>query len=53
MNINNIHDKYMKTVLSDINVAKKFLASFLPDNVLEYIDLETLQYAETDFVLRD
>ncbi len=53
MNINNIHDKYIKTVLSDINVAKKFLSSFLPGDVLEFIDLETLQYAETDFVLQD
>ncbi len=53
VNINNIHDKYIKTVLSDINVAKKFLSSFLPGDVLEFIDLETLQYAETDFVLQD
>ncbi len=53
MNINNIHDKYIKTVLSDIKVAKKFLSSFLPDDVLQFIDLETLQYAETDFVLKD
>ena len=52
MKINNIHDKYIKTVLSDINVAKKFLSSFLPDDVLQFIDLETLQYAETDFVLQ-
>jgi len=53
MNINNIHDKFFKNVLNDINIAKKFIASFLSPEVLQHIDIETLQYAETDFLLQD
>jgi len=52
-NINNIHDKFFKNVLNDINIAKKFIASFLSPEVLQHIDIETLQYAETDFLLQD
>ncbi len=51
--INNIHDKFFKNVLSDIHIAKKFIASFLSPDVLQHIDIETLQYAETDFLLQD
>jgi len=53
MNINNIHDKFFKNVLSDIDIAKKFIASFLSPDVLQHINIETLQYAETDFILQD
>jgi len=53
MNINNIHDKFFKNVLSDINIAKKFISSFLSPEVLRHINIETLQYAETDFLLQD
>jgi len=53
MNINNIHDKFFKNVLSDINIAKKFISSFLSPDVLQHINIETLQYAETDFLLQD
>jgi len=53
VNINNIHDKFFKNVLSDINIAKKFIASFLSPEVLQHINIETLQYAETDFLLQD
>ena len=53
MNINNIHDKFFKNVLSNINIAKKFIASFLSPEVLQHINIETLQYAETDFLLQD
>ena len=53
MNINNIHDKFFKNILSDISFAKKFISSFLPANVLKHINIDTLQYAETDFLLLD
>jgi len=53
MNINNIHDKFFKNILSDINIAKKFISSFIPPEVLQHINIETLQYAETDFLLQD
>ncbi len=39
MNINNIHDKYMKTILGNLSLAKEFLASFLPAHVKKHIDL--------------
>ncbi len=51
--IKNIHDKFFNNVLSDIYIAKKFIASFLSPEVLQHIDMETLQYAETDFLLQD
>ncbi|HHH52897.1 MAG TPA: hypothetical protein ENK91_04510 [Bacteroidetes bacterium] len=53
MNINNIHDKFFKNVLSDINIAKNFISSFLDPDVLQHINIETLKYAETDFLLQD
>ena len=53
MNINNIHDKFFKNALSDINIAKKFISSFLSPEILQHLNIETLQYAETDFLLQD
>ncbi len=53
MKIQNPHDKFFKSVLNDINIAKNFLSSFLPPDVLSHINIDTLQYVETDFLLPD
>ena len=53
MNINNIHDKFFKSILSDINIAKKFMSSLLSVEITQHLNIETLRYSETDFLLPD
>jgi predicted transposase/invertase (TIGR01784 family) len=48
--INNPHDKFVKDLLSDKEMAISFLQSYLPEDVLAVIDLETLAYVTTNFI---
>ena len=50
MEINNIHDKFFKATLGNISVAKKFLKFFLPEYIIENIELNTLSFAKMNFV---
>ncbi len=48
--INNPHDKFVKDLLSDKEMAITFLESYLPKDVIALIDLSTLQYVTTNFI---
>jgi predicted transposase/invertase (TIGR01784 family) len=48
--INNPHDKFVKDLLSDKEMAVSFLESYLPAHVLEIIDLATLEFTTTNFI---
>lgn len=53
MEINNIHDKFFKSMLRNKAVAKEFISAFLPQKTLDAIDIETLTYANTEYVFDD
>ena len=46
----NIHDKFIKTILSDKDNAKVFLKTFLPEKISNKIDFSTLKYANKSFI---
>ncbi len=49
-NINNIHDKFFKSILSKTDVAKDFFKTFLPKDVLNVIDLNTLKFTKNSYI---
>ena len=48
--INNPHDKFIKTLLRDKGIALGFLHEFLPDELKNILDLDSLTYADTNYV---
>lgn len=50
MEIQNPHDKFFKETFSDLSVTKDFLNHYLPTNVIEYIDLDTLTPEKDSFI---
>lgn len=48
--VNNIHDKFIKELLADKEVAVAFLEEFLPKEVLKFVKLETLTYESTSYL---
>ena len=48
--ISKIHDKFFKKIMEDIEVAKDFLDSFLPDKIKTIIDLDTISPDKTSFI---
>ena len=51
--INNVHDKYFKTAMSDLQVAKEFMRQHLPTEVLSATDLSTLTLQKESFIEQD
>ena len=52
-NINNIHDKYFKELMSNREYAISFFKTFLPKDTLEYIDLFSLKLANKSYVSKN
>lgn len=48
--INNIHDKFIKQLLSDKEIAIAFLRDFLPTEVTDFLDLGSLTYENTSYL---
>lgn len=48
-----IHDHYFKKVLSDIESARSFLESYLPEEVISGIDFKTLSIEQNSFIDKD
>src|SRR5665811_630107 len=51
--IQNPHDKLFKALMADMPSAVNFLAEFLPQEIVELIDLTKLQRMESSFVSGD
>ena len=51
--INNVHDKFFKTAMSDLHVAKEFMQQHLPAPVLSATDLSTLTLQKESFIEQD
>jgi recombination-promoting nuclease RpnB len=48
--INNIHDKYIKSVLGDVETARSFLKCYLPHNLIPLLNLDYLKPVKGSFV---
>ncbi len=48
-----VHDRYFKLALSDPNLAKSLVESHLPRNVLEILDIKTVELEKDSFVEKD
>ena len=51
--ISSPHDKLFREVWSDLRVARDFLSNYLPQKVLEIIDLDTLEIRKDSFIEGD
>ena len=50
ISVNNPHDKFFKSIMNEINVAKAIISTFLSRDILNLIDIDSLQHAKTNFV---
>jgi predicted transposase/invertase (TIGR01784 family) len=48
--INNVHDKVFKKMFGDVTIAKNFLQSYLPNEILKITDLENLTYEKESYL---
>ena len=48
--ITKIHDKFLKKILTDIEIAKDFFISFLDEKVLDLIDINSIQQQDVTFI---
>ncbi len=51
--INNPHDKYFKQVMGDKETTRDFLTNYLPRDLLEIIDLESLVIQKESFIEKE
>ena len=48
--INNIHDKFFRHSLSDLEVAKDFLATYLPSKILAKFNLNEIELCKESYI---
>ena len=51
--LNNPHDKLFKETWGDLENTRSFLTHFLPDNVLQVMDLSSLEICKDSFVEKE
>jgi len=47
--INNIHDKFFKTIFSDIEIARDFILFLMPEKISGKIDMQSLKFSTSSF----
>lgn len=50
MHIQNPHDKFLKETFSNIKVAKDFIKNYLPQSILDLVDINTLEPQKDSFI---
>lgn len=48
--INNPHDAFFKIVFAEKDFTKAFLRGFLPSDLINELDLDTLEISESSFI---
>lgn len=51
--INNPHDKFFKETLGDVSVAQDFIENYLPENILDIIDIDTISPLKDSFIEKE
>lgn len=49
MKIQNPHDKFFRETMGNVSTAKEFLHHYLPKNILQVIDLDTIEVQKDSF----
>lgn len=49
-NITNIHDKFIKKILSDKELAIDFLQQYLPESLVSSLDFDTLEQQDNSYI---
>ncbi|WP_367915238.1 Rpn family recombination-promoting nuclease/putative transposase [Leadbetterella sp. DM7] len=49
-NITDIHDKFIKQILSRKELAAAFLQQYLPEELVSILDFETLKQRDTSYI---
>ena len=49
-NIHHPHDKFMKSLLGDIEVAREYFEAFLPESIKKVVDLSKLEHSPHSFI---
>lgn len=53
MNIQNPHDKFFKETIGNVETAKDFLTNYLPMNLLQVVDVNTLVPQKDSFINKE
>jgi len=53
MQIQNPHDKFFKETFSNIEVAKDFISNYLPQSILDIVEINTLEPQKDSFINAD
>jgi predicted transposase YdaD len=49
-NLNNPHDKFVKEMFANREMAIEFLNTYLPDNLKEFLEIQSMEYSNTSFI---
>ena len=50
MKVQNPHDKFFKKTFGDVAMAKDFLKNYLPQSIMDIIDVDTLEPQKDSFI---
>ena len=53
MKLHNPHDKFFKETFGNTEIAKDFLNNYLPQNIINIIDIDTLQPQKDSFINKE
>ncbi len=53
MGIQNPHDKFFKETFGKVEVARDFFSNYLPQNILNIIDLDTIEPQKDSFINKE
>lgn len=53
MEIRNPHDKFLKEMLGNVETAKDFITNYLPQQVLQVMDVDTLEPQKDSFINKE
>ncbi|GAQ25683.1 Rpn family recombination-promoting nuclease/putative transposase [Tepidanaerobacter syntrophicus] len=53
MGIQNPHDKFFKEIFGNVEVAEDFFTNYLPQSILDIIDLKTIELQKDSFINKD
>ena len=48
-----IHDNFIRTIMSDKNIAKDYFKSYLPSHVKDRLDFDTLEQSPDTYISKD
>lgn len=53
MKVQNSHDKFFKETLGNVAIAKDFLTHYLPDNIINIVDVNTFEPQKDSYINKE